>query len=228
LPASLTLTAGSAGTSTSLTTHLSSGSSGFTVRASGVTGVSATPSTGTVGTPLALSLSAGAGTPSSTGTVSLALTASSLTATAAIAVTISGDDATLSAPSQLTVQPGASVQFQVTSATAHGQPQLLQLSTTGLPAGATATFNPPQITSGSSSMAIINVPAGATVGIVPVVIVGQGPVAKVTADLQLGVGTTFSSGCASADPIPLALLGLLAMFGASKRKRARMAAVRVF
>ena len=48
------------------------------------------------------------------------------------------------------MQQGSSVQFTLASATRAGNPQLLSLTATNLPAGATALFSPAQITSGQS------------------------------------------------------------------------------
>src|SRR6185369_15409142 len=54
-------------------------------------------------------------------------------------------------PTAGTVQPGQSLQVAVNTTTTSGSAQSISLSASGLPAGATATFNPATIQSGGSS-----------------------------------------------------------------------------
>ena len=209
-PTQLSLTAGGSTENTSLTVQGGINAGDFTVSASGVPGVSVSPTTGPLGAGVSLSVTAAAGTPSSSSQLGLAVTASGQSTQVALGVTISGDDATVSAPSSESVAAGATVTFAVSTTTKHGNAQLLQLSATGLPTGATATFVPAEITSGQGAMATISVPAGAASATVPVTIVAQGPIARFTAPLSLSVAGS-GGGCASPGVFPLALLGLMAL-----------------
>jgi hypothetical protein len=63
-----------------------------------------------------------------------------------------GDDFSLTAnPSALSVNQGAGTTATISTATTLGNAQSVSLSATGLPAGTTATFSPPSVTSGTNS-----------------------------------------------------------------------------
>ncbi len=219
-PTQLSLIAGGPTENTSLTVQEGSDVGNFAVSASGVPGVSISQTTGPLGTGVSLGVAAAAGPPRLNSQLALAVTASGQSTQVALGVAISGDDATVSAPASESVAAGATVTFAVSTTTAHGQAQLLALSATGLPTGASATFAPPEITSGQSAMATISVPAGAASATVPVTLVAQGPIAKFTAPVSLSVAGS-GGGCASPGVFPLALLGLVALGRKRKERAAR-------
>jgi len=217
----LELTAGGASVPVTLSTQLLSGPArSFTVKVSGVPGVTATPASGQLGTPVTLQLSAEAGSPSSTSSASVAVLSSGVTHTTSLPLTVHGDDATISVPTNVTVAQGGTVSFPVTTATQSGNAQQLTLSATHLPTGATATFSPATVTSGQTSTATITVSATQAVAPVSITIVGTGPVALVSTALPLTV-TAPPGGCASfgaaAEALPLALLALLVFARRSRR-----------
>ncbi len=214
----IALTAGGAAATATLSTQLLSGNArGFTLRTTGAAGVTISPTTGQLGTPLTLSLSAAAGAPSASSSLSLTVTSAGVTHTTSIPLEISGDDATLAVPDGLTVAQGGTTKFTVTSATKAGNPQALTLSSTHLPTGATATFSPAQITSGQSATLTLSVPATQPLAPFTFTIVGTGPIAPISLAAPVTVVAP-PSGCAQTDALSLALLGLLVL---GVRKRAR-------
>ncbi len=91
-------------------------------------------------------------------------------------------------PSSGTVQPGQSIQVTVNTATTSGSAQQVALSASGLPAGATATFNPAAVNSGGSSTLTITTSASTPAGTSSVTVNGDGPDADHTAAFALTVG----------------------------------------
>lgn len=67
-------------------------------------------------------------------------------------------------PSSASVQPGTSVSYSVSLNSSNGFSQLADLSVTGLPSGATASFSPVRITAGQFSILTITAPASQPVG----------------------------------------------------------------
>lgn len=78
-------------------------------------------------------------------------------------------------PSAGTVQQGGSVTTSVVTDTTTGTAQSVTLTATGLPSGVTASFNPPTVQSGQSSVLTLSASATAAPGASTVVIKGQGP-----------------------------------------------------
>jgi hypothetical protein len=76
--------------------------------------------------------------------------------------------------SQTVIAPG-STSYTVSTAVTSGNPQPLNLTTTGLPSGINAAFNPPSINSGGSSTLTLTVGSGASPGTVPFTITATGP-----------------------------------------------------
>ena len=92
-----------------------------------------------------------------------------------------GSDFSLSlSPSSGSVAPGSSVQSTVGTTTTQGDAQSVQLSASGLPTGATATFNPSSVTSGSSSTLTLATTASTPAGTYQVVVKGTGAVSHET------------------------------------------------
>ncbi len=110
-----------------------------------------------------------------------------------VTVTATGADATRTATYQLTVRdvttprftmslepkfgsvkPGGSVTSTVQTQNTTSQTQSVELSASGLPTGATATFNPTTLTSGQSSQFTITTTASTPAGTYPVSVTGTG------------------------------------------------------
>nr|WP_202885919.1 M20/M25/M40 family metallo-hydrolase [Kribbella sandramycini] len=79
-------------------------------------------------------------------------------------------------PASGSVAPGNSVQTTVRTATTSGDPQSVQLAASGLPSGATASFSPTSVNSGSSSTLTIAASASTPAGSYNVVVKGTGAV----------------------------------------------------
>jgi len=88
-----------------------------------------------------------------------------------------GSDFSISlSPASGSVAKGSSVQSTVSTATTEGEAQSVQLSASGLPTGATATFAPSTVTSGSSSTLTLATSATTPAGTYQVVVKGTGAV----------------------------------------------------
>ncbi len=88
-----------------------------------------------------------------------------------------GSDFSISlSPASGSVAKGSSVQSTVSTATTDGEAQSVQLSASGLPTGATATFAPSTVTSGSSSTLTLATSATTPAGTYQVVVKGTGAV----------------------------------------------------
>ncbi|HEX6873451.1 MAG TPA: proprotein convertase P-domain-containing protein, partial [Micromonosporaceae bacterium] len=90
-------------------------------------------------------------------------------------------------PNAGTVDPGGSASATVSTTTTVGSPQTVNLTASGLPSGATATFNPATITSGSTSSLTINTSTTTSPGTYRITIVGTGTVTTQTTSYTLTV-----------------------------------------
>ncbi|PNE19445.1 M20/M25/M40 family metallo-hydrolase [Amycolatopsis sp. BJA-103] len=113
--------------------------------------------------------------------------------------TSTGPDFSLGlSPASGTVQPGQSATVTVNTATTSGAAQAVSLSASGLPAGATATFNPASVQSGASSTLTIATSASTPNGTSTITVLGDGTAVDRTAQYTLTVGNvsvrTFSNG----------------------------------
>ncbi|MEU5942817.1 M4 family metallopeptidase [Micromonospora sp. NPDC047548] len=101
------------------------------------------------------------------------------------AVNVAGSDASCpvgndfslaAAPSAGSVNPGGSVTSTITSTLTNGSAQTVTLSASGLPSGATASFNPGSVNSaGGTSTLTIATSASTPPGTYPVTVTGTGP-----------------------------------------------------
>jgi hypothetical protein len=96
-------------------------------------------------------------------------------------------------PSSATILPGGSANFTVTIAAATGFISPITLSTYGLPAGATAVFNPPSLPGSGTSLLTIAGNARMPVGTYGITILGTSGAEQNTAPINLTVGP--GSGC---------------------------------
>ncbi|SCG61438.1 M4 family metallopeptidase [Micromonospora halophytica] len=120
------------------------------------------------------------------------------------AVAVSGNDAPCStgndfsvslSPTSGAVNPGNSVSTTVGTAVTSGNAQSVALSASGLPTGATASFNPSTVTAGGSSTLTIATSASTPPGTYTVTVTGAGTVTR-TATYTLTVNGT-GGGCTS-------------------------------
>ncbi|GGU27642.1 hypothetical protein GCM10010178_19820 [Lentzea flava] len=81
-------------------------------------------------------------------------------------------------PASGSVAPGSSASTTVQTQTTSGQPQTVQLSASGLPSGATASFSPASVTTGANSALTISTSASTPAGTYPVTIQAAGATTK--------------------------------------------------
>ncbi|MFI6132906.1 M4 family metallopeptidase [Micromonospora sp. NPDC051141] len=106
-----------------------------------------------------------------------------------------GNNFTLSLnPVAGSVRPGESVTATVSTQTSSGSAQPVTLTATGLPTGATASFNPAVVTSGESAALTIATGTTTSAGTYPIAVTGTGTTVTHTATftLTVGGGGTFS------------------------------------
>ena len=97
-------------------------------------------------------------------------------------------------PSSITVTQGGSGTSTISTTITSGQSQTVSLSASGLPSGATATFNPQTIQSGSSSTLTIATSATTPVGTYTVTVTGTGTSATHSTNITLTVSSSGGSG----------------------------------
>jgi hypothetical protein len=93
-------------------------------------------------------------------------------------------------PTAATVAPGNSATATVSTAVTSGSAQSVALSASGLPTGATASFNPSSVTAGASSTVTIATSSSTPTGTSSVTITGTGASATHTATFSLTVGSS--------------------------------------
>jgi hypothetical protein len=121
-------------------------------------------------------------TTAATGTVTLAIAGAyaspPTTHTASVSFTVTQlppDEFSMSAsPLTQTVTQGASATYTVNTQITSGAAQSVSLSLSGLPAGATGSFNPATVTSGGGSVLTVATATSVAVGTYPLTITGQG------------------------------------------------------
>ena len=119
----------------------------------GVTG-SFSPATMTAGSSSTLTLAAAANAAVASATqfaVTGTAPSSTVVATAQVSVVTGNDFALALSPAAITVQRGGAAQLTISATLAAGSPEAISLSTSGLPAGVTATLTPSSITAGQTS-----------------------------------------------------------------------------
>jgi uncharacterized membrane protein len=192
-PSTVTVNAGNSASYTASVSPLNGYTGSVSVRASGLpSGASANTCTVSGGS----------------GSCTLTITTSSSTAAGAYTVTITGTDSSgspahsvnvtltvnapnfsLSAsPASQTVTVGGSTTYTVSASPVNGFNSAVSLSASGLPSGATASFNPTSISGGSGSSTLsVSTTGSATTGTVTVTITGTGGGLTHTATVSLTV-----------------------------------------
>jgi len=107
-------------------------------------------------------------------------------------------------PTSGSVAAGSSVSATVGTATVSGDAQTVQLSASGLPSGATASFSPASVTTGSSSTLTISTTASVAAGTYPVTITAAGSASR-TATYSLTVTGGGGGGCTGTNPNDVAI-----------------------
>src|SRR5439155_78143 len=86
-----------------------------------------------------------------------------------------GDFSITASPGSQTVVRGSSTTYTVSTQATSGAPRPVSLSVSGLPAGATGSFNPASVTAGGSSVLTIATTTTAATGTFPLSVAGQYP-----------------------------------------------------
>ncbi|NUS52474.1 MAG: M28 family peptidase, partial [Nocardioidaceae bacterium] len=107
-------------------------------------------------------------------------------------------------PTSGSVAAGSSVQATVSTQTTNGSAQSVQLSASGLPSGATASFNPSSVTTGNSSTLTISTTTSTPSGTYPVTITATGSVTH-SATYNLTVTGGPGGGCTGTNPNDVAI-----------------------
>ncbi|WP_256177021.1 exo-alpha-sialidase [Kitasatospora aureofaciens] len=104
-------------------------------------------------------------------------------------------------PASATVNAGGSASSTISTAVTAGSAQSVALSASGLPSGATASFNPASVTAGGSSTLTVTTASSTPSGTYPITVTGTGTSATHTTGFSLTVNGT-GSGLVqvSADP----------------------------
>ena len=105
----------------------------------------------------------------------------------AVSAPASGDFSISLNPSSLTLQAGSSATSTVSTLLSSGSAQTISLAATGLPAGASAAFNPASVNSGSSSTLTVSTTTSTPPGSYSVTVTGTGTSATHSTTLGLTV-----------------------------------------
>jgi RHS repeat-associated protein len=156
--------------------------------------------------------------PTGAATGPITVTANSQSASSSTSLTITATSSfTLSAtPATVTLLPGQTTTVNVSLASSNGFTQLAALAVSGVPAGVTASFQPPQITAGQFSILTLTAPANQSPSATQLTItatavvqgITQNPSANVTLSVQGLSGVTFAGRVAVTDAFETPLVGL--------------------
>jgi hypothetical protein len=198
-PSTVAVTAGGSGTSTISTAVTSGSAQSVALSVSGLpSGATASfnPTSVTAGGSSTLTLNSGTAA-AGTYTVVVTGTGTSATHTTSITFTINPavtNDFSISAsPNSLSLAQNTSGTSTISTAVTAGSAQTVALSISGLPAGASASFNPSSVTAGGSSTLTVSAGAAA-VGMYGLTITGTGTSATHTTSIALTITAGTSGG----------------------------------
>jgi hypothetical protein len=156
-PSSATVTQGGQATTTVSTAVTSGSAQTVALSASGAptgTTVSFNPQSLTAGQSSTMTITTTSSTPTGGSTITITGTGTSLTHATAFSLTVNpvpANDFSISdSPPSATVTQGGQATTTVSTAVTSGSAQTVALSASGLPAGASVSFNPPSVTAGGS------------------------------------------------------------------------------
>src|SRR3989475_35316 len=195
-PSSVTTLQGQSVTS-SITTALVSGSAQtVSLSASGLpAGATATfnPTAVTAGGSSTLTMTTASSTPVGNYSITVMGTGASASHATTISLAVNApvsDDFSISAnPSTLSVIEGQWATSTISTAVVSGSAQTVTLSAGGLPAGATATFNPTAVTAGGSSTLTMTTASSTPVGNYSIMVTGTGSSATHSTSITLTVNS---------------------------------------
>jgi subtilisin family serine protease len=118
---------------------------------------------------------------------------------------VDDDFAVSVSPASGSTAPGGSVTATVSTTTTSGSAQTVNLSASGLPSGATASFNPSTVTSGNSSTLTITTSASTPAGTYTITVRGTGTTATRTATYTLTVTGSGGGSCTGSNDTDVAI-----------------------
>jgi len=204
-PNSISVTAGSSGTST-ITSSIAGGfSSAVSLTASGMpAGVSAGFNPSTIAAPgsgsSTLTLSTSSGTAASTYTITIIGGGGGQTQTTSVSLTVgSGGTPTLGVsanPASVTAVQGSSGTSTITTSIGGGFSSSVSLTASGMPSGVTATFSPSSIGAPGSGTSTLTLAASssAPAGTYPITVLASGGGLTATTSVSLTVSTSGGGG----------------------------------
>jgi hypothetical protein len=198
-PTSGSVTAGGSTTSTISTTTTSGSPQTVTFSASGLpSGATASfnPPSVTSGSSSTATFSTSSSTPAGSYPITVTGTGTSAThsVTYTLTVNATNDFSVSISPTSGSVTAGGSTTATVSTATTAGTAQTVTFSASGLPSGATASFNPPSVTSGSSSTATFSTSSSTPAGTYSITVTGTGTSATHSVTYALTVSGTGGGG----------------------------------
>jgi subtilase family serine protease len=135
-----------------------------------------------------LSITTSASTPSGTYTITVTGTSASLTHTATVTLVVLAPDFSMSVtPASRTLAPGAGTSYTVNISTLNGFVGSVTLSASGLPGGASASFNPASVSGSGSSTLSITTSASTPTGTFTITVTGTSGSLTHTATVSLVV-----------------------------------------
>ncbi|MBV1854238.1 M14 family metallopeptidase [Catellatospora tritici] len=113
-------------------------------------------------------------------------------------------------PASGAVNPGSAVTSTVATAVTNGAAQTVNLTASGLPSGATASFSPSSVTSGQSATLTVSTSASTPAGTYPITVTGTGTGATRTATYTLTVNG--APGCVGTNPTDVTIPDLSTVY----------------
>jgi hypothetical protein len=202
-PTSASVTAGQAATTTVSTAVTHGSAQSISLSATGLpSGATASfnPSSVTAGGTSTLTISTPSSTAARTYAITITGTGTSVTHTTSFSLTVTtvSNDFSISVnPTSASVTAGQAATTTVSTAVTNGSAQSISLSATGLPTGATASFNPTSVTAGGSSILTVSTSSSTPPGTYGITITGTGTSATHSASFALTVSTAGGGGIAN-------------------------------
>ena len=195
-PSSLSVVQGQSGTSTIGTAVLGGAAQTVSLSASGqpagVT-ISFSPASVAAGASSTMTVSVAAATTPATYTITVTGTGSTATHSTTVSLTVNpappSDFSISASPASVTIAQGSGGTATIGTAVLSGNAQTVSMSASGLPAGATASFNPASVTAGGASTLTVSVGSGTATGGYTITVTGTGTTATHTTTVGLTVTT---------------------------------------
>ncbi len=211
-PTSLSVVQGAGANTTISTATVSGNAQSLTLSVSGLPGGASAgfnPANLTSGNASTLTLTAGAATTAGTYPITVTATGSATHSTSVsftVTAPVVNDFSVSASPTSLSVLQGAGANTTISTATVSGNAQSLTLSVSGLPGGASAGFNPANLTSGNASTLTLTAGAATTAGTYPITVTATGSATHSTSVSFTVTAPVVNDFSVSASPTSLSVL----------------------